>query len=57
MNSTWVTTFELANQRARKVLFTCVYILISDIPQFQSSDAAFKVAESSFQHLEFDGSL
>ena len=24
MNSTWLITSELANQRARKVLFTCV---------------------------------
>ena len=24
VNSTWLTTSELANQRARKVLFTCV---------------------------------
>ena len=24
MNSTWLVTSELANQRARKVLFTCV---------------------------------
>ena len=24
VNSTWLITFELANQRPRKVLFTCV---------------------------------
>ena len=29
VNSTWLITSELANQRGRKVLFTCViYILI-----------------------------
>ena len=37
VNSTWLITFELANQRARKVLFTCVvytnikYIVASNI--------------------------
>ena len=29
VNSTWLITFELANQRARKTLFTCVVYTIS----------------------------
>ena len=28
MNSNWLITSELANQRARKVLFTCVVLVI-----------------------------
>ena len=37
VNSTWLITSELANQRARKVLFTCVvlYILIRDGRDFK----------------------
>ena len=31
VNSTWLITSKLANQRARKVLFTCVYILTKNI--------------------------
>ena len=58
MNSTWLITSELANQRARKVLFTCVvytnyYYFLSFFPwAADSEDAAPRVEGTDIDPAE-----
>ena len=43
MNSTWLITTELANQRARKVLFTCVVY----------TNIEYNEVDNRFERLDF----
>ena len=56
MNSTWLITYELANQRARKVLFTCVvYTNYAYSFRWKKVYATFNgrgFEEIVFEHLE-----
>ena len=55
VNSTWLITSELANQRARKALFTCVvYTNISYFFVYILGDAGPSVV-SEFAEFFFDG--
>ena len=53
MNSAWLITFELANQRARKVLFTCVvYLTIRPVGR-KATQGAKKVVSDSPGLVDF----
>ena len=57
MNSTWLITSELANQRARKALFTCVVytkMAYLDAKKETSGLLLFIDFEKAFDSLEWD---
>ena len=54
MNSTWLITSELANQRARKVLFTCVVYTIFREEALEASTVFFYADPLSWSNRNLD---